>query len=338
MNPPRANDDDYLDFIAASLFSFSSVEAARVQPERANKPAHDAFSRLLQRLEPDSEMLWQEARHQVAPQKGVLIVDDSTLDKPYATKMELVSLHWSGKHRRVVQGINLQTLLWSDGERYIPCDYRIYHMQGDGLTRNEHFRTMVQTAYQRGFAPAYLLFDIWYSALDNLKLVRSLGWHFFTQLKANRMVNPDGTGNRQLESCAISAEGTVVHLKGFGFVKVFRIVVPHDNTRGARPERIEYWATSHLEMDELTRLRLTENAFAIEHYHRGLKQYCGVEKGQMRSARRQRNYIGLCIRAFLRLESYCYPRGLSWHWAKLAIHRPAVTAYLQNPFMRVSTA
>jgi hypothetical protein len=39
-----------------------------------------------------------------------LILDDSTLDKPYARKMALVTRHWSGKHRRVVQGINLITL------------------------------------------------------------------------------------------------------------------------------------------------------------------------------------------------------------------------------------
>jgi len=32
------------------------------------------------------------------------------LDKPYAKKMELVTYHWSGKHKRVVKGIPLLTL------------------------------------------------------------------------------------------------------------------------------------------------------------------------------------------------------------------------------------
>ena len=35
------------------------------------------------------------------------MLDDTTLDKPYARRMELLTRHWSGKHRRVVQGINL---------------------------------------------------------------------------------------------------------------------------------------------------------------------------------------------------------------------------------------
>jgi len=42
----------------------------------------------------------------------VLVVDDSTLDKPYAHKTELVHRHWSGKHHAVVSGINLITLVW----------------------------------------------------------------------------------------------------------------------------------------------------------------------------------------------------------------------------------
>lgn len=32
--------------------------------------------------------------------KGLLILDDTTLDKPYAQGMELVSYHWSGKQRQ----------------------------------------------------------------------------------------------------------------------------------------------------------------------------------------------------------------------------------------------
>lgn len=33
-----------------------------MQPRRPDAPAHDAFSRLLYRLEPDPEALWAEAR------------------------------------------------------------------------------------------------------------------------------------------------------------------------------------------------------------------------------------------------------------------------------------
>ena len=50
----------------------------------------------------------------------------------------------------------------------------------------------------------------------------------------------------------------------------------------------------------------------------------------MRTARAQRNHIGLALRTFLRLERHCYQTGLSWFEAKPAIIRPAIRAYLTN--------
>ena len=51
----------------------------------------------------------------------------------------LVYRHWSGKHKAVVSGINLITLLWTDGERCVPIDYRIFDKDRDGKTKNDHF-------------------------------------------------------------------------------------------------------------------------------------------------------------------------------------------------------
>ena len=74
--------------------------------------------------------------------RGCWCWTDTTLDKPYAKRMELVSRHWSGKHKRVVWGINLLTLLWTDGNALIPCDFRVYDRPLSGLTKNDHFRQM----------------------------------------------------------------------------------------------------------------------------------------------------------------------------------------------------
>ena len=94
-------------------------------------------------------------------------LENTTLDKPYANEIDPVTWHWSGKHKDVVKGINLLTLLWrgsseqSSGERsgkessegreqepHVPCDFRLY--EKDGKTKNEHFREMAETASDRG--------------------------------------------------------------------------------------------------------------------------------------------------------------------------------------------
>lgn len=323
MNPPKCHEIDYINFLVATQKAFSCTEAARVQPEQDNPPAHDALTRLLHRLEPTTEALWAEAQHQVVFSQGMLILDDSTLDKFYARKMELVTRHWSGKHRRVVQGINLITLLWTEGESHIPCDYRLYDKATDGETKSDHFRQMLKIAHGRGFRPQCVAFDSWYSSLANLKTIRDYNWRWLTQLKSNRLVNPDRTGNRPLSEVEIAASGTIVHLKGYGLIKVFQIVAP-DGDR-------EYWATNDLEMGELTRLHFAEQVSLIENYHRGIKQFCGIAQAQVRSARAQRNHMGMALRAFLRLEHHRLLTGISWFEAKVNIARQAVRAYLTQP-------
>ena len=123
MNPAKCDAVDYIQFLVAAQKRFTCSEAARCQPESPQAPAHDAFTRLLRRQPPGTEALWQETRGLVRREEGVLVLDDTTLDKPYAKRMELVSRHWSGKHKRVVWGINLLTLLWTDGNALIPCDF-----------------------------------------------------------------------------------------------------------------------------------------------------------------------------------------------------------------------
>ncbi len=324
MNPPKITDEDYINFIIATPRDVTATEAGRVQPDGTNAVAHDAFTRLLSRLEPDSETLWQEAQTQVDLQTGILVLDDSTLEKPYSKFNALAYRHWSGKQGRVVEGINLITLLWTDGDRCVPVDYRVFDKERDRKTKNDHFSEMLLIAHNRGFAPRLVCFDSWYASIENLKLVRSLGWHFLTRLKSNRQIRVSGSALQAVsEAGLLGGDGTVVWLKGFGQIKVFRV--------GATDGTSEYWATSFEQMSEPERENFAKSAWRIEMYHRGLKQQCLIERAQCRRLRPVLNHIGFCIRAFVRLENHCYREKMSWMQAKTDVIRDAVRAYLSNP-------
>ena len=327
MNAPRAADDGYIQFLIGSPTAVSATEAARVQPERPNAPAHDAFTRRLRRLEPDTATLWEEARPLIDPTDGVLVIDDSTLDKPRAKHIALVSHHWSGNHRAVVSGINLVTLLWTDGDRLYPTDFRVYHKGTDGKTKNDHFAAMLETAHARGFRPKAVLFDGWYASIANLKRVRRFGWVFVTRLPSNRKVRIDHGPAMAVSVQPIAAAGTEVWMPEFGLARVFRVVAPNGDTT--------HWATNDLGMDEATRVMFAELSWGIEEYHRGLKQFTGVERCPARAERSQRNHIGCAIRAFVRLEYHRFTTGVSWFAAKMGIIREAVRAYLANPSCRL---
>jgi putative transposase len=330
MNTAKVQPEDYVQFLLGSPLQFTCTEAARVQPDQPDPPAHDSFNRLLTRLEPDPEALWLEAQPQIRLDDGLLVLDDSTLDKPYARKMGLVSWHWSGNHHAVVKGINLLTLLWTDGDRHIPTDYRIYDKAHDGNSKNDLFVQQLRTAQQRGLRPKCVCFDSWYSSLANLKEIRSLGWTWLCRLKSNRQVRVDFGEAQAICTVDVPGPGRVVHLPGYGSIRVFRVVATNGDT--------DHWATNDLGMSALTRLQYGEFSWRIEEYHRGIKQFCGVERCQARRAKAQRNHIGLSIRGFLRMEYHCFTLGLSWFQAKLDVIRHAVRTYLANPSIRLPMA
>ena len=196
MNPARCNDEKYINFLIASPKSYSCLEAGRVQPIDVKAAAHDAITRFLHRKEATTDDLWKEASVYVDKKRGILLFDDSTLDKFYAKQIPLVYKHWSGKHRRTVWGINNLTALWTNGDKDIPCDFRVYDKQNDGLSKNDHFKDLLEVAHQRGFEPDYVCFDSWYASLANFKTLRNYGRKWLTRLKLNRLVNGgDGRGN-----------------------------------------------------------------------------------------------------------------------------------------------
>ncbi len=315
MNRRRVEENDYIEFLLAAQGAFGCTEASRTSPEAMQSVAHDAYTRLLTRRPLDPEALWNEAQcvgGQAVFSGGLLVLDDTTLDKPYARNIALVSRHWSGKHHKVVWGINLLSLVWTQlgaPAPVIPLDFRVSDPDADHngqhFTKNDHFRSMISAAKTRGLSPECIAFDSWYAGLDNLKHVRREGFHFLTRLKSNRLVNPDKSALIEVGAVSVPAEGTPVWLKGFGLVRVFQ--------KADAKGEVEHWATSDLEMTNDQWHKWARACWSIECYHRALKGCCGVERAQVRSATGQKNHLLLALRAFVRLEAKRLLTHLPWY-------------------------
>lgn len=137
---------------------------------------------------------------------------------------------------RIIPGIGLVNLVWHGlvGGDSVPVDYRMYEKTADGKTKNDHFRDMLKLAKQRGLKPEAVVMDAWYSSLDNLKAIRDLGWVFVTCLKKNRQVNRGET----LGTLQIPDEGRQIHLRGYGWVTVFRFVAKNGRTDYVATNRV----------------------------------------------------------------------------------------------------
>lgn len=199
----------------------------------------------------------------------LLILDATTLDKPYARNIDLVTRHWSGNHHQVGAGSNLLPLVWTDGHAILPGACRVYDTPLlEGHPKHAHFRMLLATANARQFRPQLVCFASWYRSLDNVKAVRAQGWQFLTRLKRNRLVNPDGQGNLPVSTVDIPATGRQVQLTGVGFILVVRMVTPDGDA--------DDWATNDLHLPATERDRVARQWWAIERDHRGLKQRCAL--------------------------------------------------------------
>lgn len=306
------NLDAYTAFLIGNGNRYSGVEASKAIGLTKSPPSHDTISRWLSEQAYEPGDLWDRVQPIIALD-ACLLVDDSTLDKRWSPKNELVGKHWSGNEHRVIRGISLVNLLATKGGEYIPVDYRIYQNGSiieTVVTKHDHFIAMLNTAKKRGFKPPYVMFDSWYSSLENLKHIENMQWKFISGLKENRLVN-ETQGDYVAVSALDWTDRTVhkVWLKGFGFVLVAKIVFTNGDIR--------YLCTNDLALTGYEQLStLAKMRWRIEEFHRGIKQTTGIEKCYSTKARSQLTHIFACFVAFINMEIVRLKTGVSWYEQK----------------------
>src|SRR5438046_9423245 len=114
-------------------------------------------------------MLYEYSKFIVNLKTGYVIIDESVLDKCYGKHIGMVQSQYSGTHHRLVQGIDLISLVWTDGQKekshHIPVDFRLFAPKTDGFSKVDHCNDMLISAFMRGFTPKAVLLDAWYSAI-----------------------------------------------------------------------------------------------------------------------------------------------------------------------------
>jgi hypothetical protein len=61
---------------------------------------------------------------------GYLIRDDTVVEKPYARWLGEAAWVWARKQRKVVFGVSIVLLVWTDGQGRIPLGCRLWHKGG----------------------------------------------------------------------------------------------------------------------------------------------------------------------------------------------------------------
>ena len=291
---------DYIEYLISTPINYTCTNLA----DHLDEVSHDAVNDYLHREQLTARHLWEQVHPLLNDSPDAyLIVDDSVQAKKYARKMEMVKRQWSGNEGGLVDGIGVVNLVHTDGEDYLPVDYRIYAKEMDGKTKNDHFSEMLANAvHDKGLQAKTILFDSWYASWKNLKLVHGLDLDFITTLKSNRLVSVSKEeGYKHLDEIDWTDErlqnGVMVKLKKVPFlVRLFKIVAPNGDV-----DWVITNSDASLSADDVQ----NENAvrWQVEQLHRELKQLTGIEKCQCRKQRAQRNHIACCYQAWLAIKT-----------------------------------
>lgn len=154
--------------------------------------SHDKLHRLLHTKLHWSRRLWANFAGALVEHGGYLVLDDTTWQR-YAEHAEAVGWVWSSTAGKVVRGMQVVLLVWTNGRLKVPVGMSVW--RAGGKSKVEPAAEMLTQAHERGITPKYVCFDSWYTAARLLNLMEELGWHYVARLKANRLL--DGVAARQ---------------------------------------------------------------------------------------------------------------------------------------------
>lgn len=146
--------------------------------------AHDQLYRLLYQDFPFSRRLWEWFAIKLVGERGYLVLDDTTWQR-FTKRAAAVAFVWDSSVGKVVFGMSVVLLVWTDGKRKVPLGIRLW--QKGGKSKVELAAELLRQAHLRGLKPEFVLFDSWYSARALLELIDGFGWRYISAAKRNRL-------------------------------------------------------------------------------------------------------------------------------------------------------
>ena len=219
----------------------------------------------------------------------------------------------------MVKGINFITVLYEAQEVALPVSFElvakteVYLDEKTGeekrkspVTKNEHYRRMLQTAVANRIPFRYVLNDLWFASAENMRFVKlDLEKEFIMGLKSNRKValsEADKANGRyqRIDQLEIP-EGTtcIIYLEGvpFSLQLLRQVFTNEDGSTGVR-----YLVTSDLTLNTDRIITIYQRRWRVEGYHRSLKQNVALAKSPTRTETTQTNHFVAALWSYVKIE------------------------------------
>lgn len=311
--------DLYSDYLLSSFGQTTATGLARLLD---GEISHDQISRMLGSEKLTSKTWWQLIKPQVRQMEredGVLIIDDSIVEKPYTDENEIICWHYDHAKGNTVKGINFMTALYEAQGIALPVAFELVAKTESNMdektgkerrkslmTKNERYRQLLQTACDNRILFRYVLNDLWFASAENMCFVKlDLDKEFIMGLKSNRKgaLSPAAKANgryQRIDQLDIP-EGTtlIIYLEGvpFPLQLIRQVFINEDGSTGVR-----YLVTSDLTLNADQIITIYQRRWKVEEYHRSLKQNAALAQSPTRTEMTQTNHFVAALWSFVKME------------------------------------
>jgi len=311
--------DLYTDYL---LSSFGQTTATGLSTLMDGAISHDQVSRMLASPKMTSKDWWRMVKphvRKIEQADGVMIMDDSIEEKAYTDENEIICWHYDHAKGRNVKGINFLTTLYYAQGIALPIAFEIiskterYMDKKTGkekrrseTTKNEYYRHMLQAVCRNQVPFKYVLNDIWFASVENMRFVKlDLEKDFIMALKSNRKAvlseEDKSKGKYQRIDHLEVPEGSTqsIYLEGVPFPLhlVRQVFINEDGSEGVR-----YLVTSDLTLNADGIIAIYQKRWKVEEYHRSLKQNASLAKSPTRTETTQTNHFVAALWSFVKME------------------------------------
>jgi len=311
--------DLYSDYL---LSSFGQTTATGLSRLLEGEVSHDQVTRMLSSPKMTSKAWWKLVKpqvRQIEQEEGVMIIDDSIVEKPYTDENEIICRHYDHAKGKTIKGINFMTALYYAQEVALPVTFELVSKRETYIdkktgkekrksreTKNERYRRMLQVACQNQIPFSYVLNDLWFASAENMRFVKlDLKKEFIMALKRNRKValSADDKANgryQRIDRLDLPEETTqTIYLEGvpLPLQLVRQVFTNEDDSTGVR-----YLVTSDLTLSADQISTIYQKRWKVEEYHRSLKQNSAVAQSPTRTETTQTNHFVAALWSFVKIE------------------------------------
>jgi len=309
----------YIDYLISSFNATTATELSRVLD---GDVSHDAITRMLASPAQTSKDLWLRVKplvREIESDEGVLIIDDSTVEKPSTDESPLICYHYDPCRGGLVKGINFISAVYHHRDVSLPVgvhlvmksDYEVDPKTGKRkrkslFTKNDYCRSLLAQSVKNQLKFRYVLTDTWFASSETMMFIRhELKRHFVMPLKSNRKaalsLNDKKLGQySRIDTLPIEAgTGWEIWLEGVDFplILVKQIFTNGDGSTGSL-----YLVSNDIELSYDRITTLYKKRWNVECYHKSLKQNASLAKSPTKTRTSQTNHFFASLYAYIKLE------------------------------------